>query len=408
MKKLFLTSIASIFLSVALVTPAFAGFKDVDGNASYNWAKPSIDVMNERGVLTGYPDGTFRPAMSVTKAQFTVMVYRLFPLLHHPDPQAISGVPVNHWASKEFSELYSTIWPIYAADVQDFNSDSEYVYKPDKQMTRWEVMMTLDALFARMDGLDFDLLASSEIANQLSAIKDIPVTKYASYDTYEQKNLPISLMSPKMDMTGNNTNTDWATDLDYLKASALYRFVKHGIITPNSNGYFYPNKAVSRAEIVTILNRMLTVVGEEYAYIEEQEDESLSGSYLHPGGETGFGGTLQSNDIYETIILAEAPEWAERPGTKLENVKIRIHSAYPMDVFVTVNGETTKYTYEQFSNNSTITLSARGAKFIDVEGKARFPEQLDADGYYPVMIYVGDPEFDYSEYDDEWLFEERF
>ncbi|WMT43309.1 S-layer homology domain-containing protein [Paenibacillus sp. D2_2] len=110
MKKLLLTCMALMLMSATWISPVFAGFKDVDDNNKYNWAKSSIHDMNLRGILTGFPDGTFRPDQPVTKAEFTVMVYRLFPLLRNPgvDTITIPWVPENHWASREFAELYST------------------------------------------------------------------------------------------------------------------------------------------------------------------------------------------------------------------------------------------------------------------------------------------------------------
>ncbi|MHA7966851.1 S-layer homology domain-containing protein [Paenibacillus sp. CAU 1782] len=401
MKKMLLSCMAFVLLSVLWATPAFASFKDVDGNARYAWAKASIDEMNARGVLTGYPDGTFKPADAVTKAQFTVMIYRLFPLLRHPDPVAIPGVPANHWASKEFAELYSTIWPIYAADEQDFNDESDYSYKPDKKMTRWEVMMTLDALFADVDAPELYDLSTQDLMKELSRIKDVAFVKHASYDAFEAQVKAISLMHPKLELAYADGELEYATDLDYVKGAALYRYTKLGIMTPDASGKFYPDRTVTRAETVTILNRLLAIAGEDYAY--EEEEEQLSGYFLTgTGGELGFGGTLQSGNVYSNIVLQEAPEWYDNVGAVLEQVSMRIKSDYAMDVYVTINDQTTKYNYEQFSNNNRVIIDVAGVKTFFVEGKPRFPEQLDEDGYYPVMIYVGDPEAPVYEDDDEW------
>lgn len=411
MKKMILTCMAFILLSAVWATPALAGFKDVDGNTRYAWAKASIDEMNERGVLTGYPDGTFRPSEAVTKAQFTVMIYRLFPLLRHPEPEAIPGVPANHWASKEFSELYSTIWPIYAADEQDFyvdeqayddeSEESAFSYQPDKKMTRWEVMMTLDALFERVDVDGFYDMSTEEALKKLAQIKDVPFLKHANGEAFEKQVTSISLMHPKVDVVTVDGQLGFATDLDFVKAAALYRYSGLGIMTPDADGKFYPDRTVTRAETVTILNRLLAIAGEDYAY--EEAEEELSGYFLHGlGGELGFGGSLLHSDISATIILKEAPEWYDNPGAVLETASVRIESDYPVDLFVTINGQTTKYNYEQFANNNRVVFDVKGVQSFDVEGKARYPEQMQEDGYYPVMIYVGDPDAPIYDEDDDW------
>jgi len=386
--------------------PVFASFKDVDGNPRYVWAKASIEEMNKRGVLTGYPDGTFKPAEAVTKAQFTVMIYRLFPLLRHPEPQAIPGVPDNHWASKEFTELYSTIWPIYAADEQNFISEEDdYYYKPEKKMTRWDVMMTLDALFDKVDTPELYDLSTPEVLKELSRIKDIAFLKHASYEAFDNKVKSISLMQPKVELVTDEGELRFASDLDYVKGAALYRYTKLGLMTPDASGKFNPDRIVTRAEAATVLNRLLGIAGEDYAY--EEEEEGLTGYFLYgTGGELGFGSNLQSGDVSATINLMEAAEWQANPGSVLEQIAVRIKSDYPMDIFITMNGQTTMYTYELFTNDNRVTIDVKGVKTFYIEGKPRFPEHLEEEGYYPVMIYVGDPDSPVTDDDDDWYLED--
>ncbi|MCA1489292.1 S-layer homology domain-containing protein, partial [Bradyrhizobium sp. IC4061] len=47
-----------------------------DVGASYGWATSSIMLMSNKQILTGYPDGRFRPEKAVSKAEWTTMVYR--------------------------------------------------------------------------------------------------------------------------------------------------------------------------------------------------------------------------------------------------------------------------------------------------------------------------------------------
>ena len=51
-----------------------AGFKDTAGN----WAEETIEKMHELGIVGGYPDGTFQPGNPITRAEATVMMYRLY------------------------------------------------------------------------------------------------------------------------------------------------------------------------------------------------------------------------------------------------------------------------------------------------------------------------------------------
>jgi len=49
--------------------------QDIQGH----WAQPCIELLLQEGVLSGYPDGTFRPEQAVTRAEFAAMVCKAFP-----------------------------------------------------------------------------------------------------------------------------------------------------------------------------------------------------------------------------------------------------------------------------------------------------------------------------------------
>ena len=65
-----------IFLlcSFTWATEASANFKDVPSNAEY---KEAIEWAIKNGIISGYPDGTFKPLLDVTEPQFLKMYIRL-------------------------------------------------------------------------------------------------------------------------------------------------------------------------------------------------------------------------------------------------------------------------------------------------------------------------------------------
>ncbi|OKH34330.1 S-layer protein [Calothrix sp. HK-06] len=81
-------------------------FPDV---ASNYWAQPYIQRLAERNIITGYPDGTFRPEKSVDRDEFAAIVRKAFDV--EPIRQIQSGavykdVPVGYWASRPIEEAY--------------------------------------------------------------------------------------------------------------------------------------------------------------------------------------------------------------------------------------------------------------------------------------------------------------
>ena len=65
--------IFAVLFFILLRVNASASFRDVpDGY----WCETPVTEMERRGYITGYADGTFRPANPVTAAQFVVIVAR--------------------------------------------------------------------------------------------------------------------------------------------------------------------------------------------------------------------------------------------------------------------------------------------------------------------------------------------
>lgn len=71
-------------------------FSDVSQGA---WYKRYIDMLVTRGILSGYPDGTFRPHKNVSRAEFSKMLCLAKDWAQESTPTApFSDVPVDHWA----------------------------------------------------------------------------------------------------------------------------------------------------------------------------------------------------------------------------------------------------------------------------------------------------------------------
>jgi len=95
----------SLVLGLATSTPAQTKPQDIQGH----WAQSCITSLLQQRVLTGYPDGTFRPNTAVTRAEFSTLVRRAFPLLGQVrNPATFQDVPTNHWAFLGIQYTYQT------------------------------------------------------------------------------------------------------------------------------------------------------------------------------------------------------------------------------------------------------------------------------------------------------------
>ena len=86
-------AVFAVLLIILSCVSASASFRDVpDGY----WCETPIIEMERRGYITGYADGTFRPASPVTAAQFVVIVARCADLKPVPGDNTQAN---GHWAA---------------------------------------------------------------------------------------------------------------------------------------------------------------------------------------------------------------------------------------------------------------------------------------------------------------------
>jgi uncharacterized lipoprotein YddW (UPF0748 family) len=74
-----------------------------------HWAQPCIQQLAQKQIISGYPDGTFRPNAVVTRAEFAAMIRKAFP--NAPEVrQAVQfvDVPTKYWAAEAIRKAYST------------------------------------------------------------------------------------------------------------------------------------------------------------------------------------------------------------------------------------------------------------------------------------------------------------
>lgn len=73
MRNALFAGLTAALLSVGTVAPAFADTY-TDSNKISDWSADHIEILTELGVITGYPDGTFRPAANITREEMAVML----------------------------------------------------------------------------------------------------------------------------------------------------------------------------------------------------------------------------------------------------------------------------------------------------------------------------------------------
>ncbi len=94
-----------IMLGLPLTDPAHQTFSDVPpGDADYQF----IETAHTHGIVTGFPDGTFQPSQSVTRVQgaMEVMRARGYALIDPPHP-TFSDIPTSYFAYQHIETAHA-------------------------------------------------------------------------------------------------------------------------------------------------------------------------------------------------------------------------------------------------------------------------------------------------------------
>jgi hypothetical protein len=77
-------------------------FPDVQGH----WAQRFIEPLAAQDIIRGFPDGTFRPEVPVTRAEFAALIQKAFGQNLTPGSVRFVDVPITHWAYDAIDQAY--------------------------------------------------------------------------------------------------------------------------------------------------------------------------------------------------------------------------------------------------------------------------------------------------------------
>lgn len=126
MKRLFSFVLAVVMLA-ALVVPASAGFSDAAEISILD--TEAVEVLSDLKVITGFPDGSFKPAETLTRAQAAKILCCIELGTEEADALSATGstfsdVPATHWANK-FVEYCASKGIVAGVGSGKFNPDGK-------------------------------------------------------------------------------------------------------------------------------------------------------------------------------------------------------------------------------------------------------------------------------------------
>ncbi|HEY9666135.1 MAG TPA: S-layer homology domain-containing protein [Coleofasciculaceae cyanobacterium] len=106
-------------------------FSDVSDNS---WARRFIQRLNTRNIVVGFPDGSFRPEKYATRAEFAVMLEKVFDPENSENSSNFKDLSADYWAYDAIKSV-SKMGILKGYPAGDF--------RPDQPVTRAEVLVAL-------------------------------------------------------------------------------------------------------------------------------------------------------------------------------------------------------------------------------------------------------------------------
>lgn len=240
MKKLFSAVIALTMLISAMNVNVFASnieFSDTTGH----WAENTINKWADKGIISGYPDETFKPDNPVTRAELAKILTLAFDLQPSEFVYSDRDLSEDAWYYNYLICAGKYI-PNYAlSEINEKNQpyiDNKTVnsFLPEQNAMRMHIAESLVEIKKEKEQLNVNVPDISVVKDELNkAFKD------ADYE-----NLMASHGMIPENVRRMFEYTYLANELDIMQG--------------DTDGYFRPYDDVTRAEVIIMLDRMLNIV----------------------------------------------------------------------------------------------------------------------------------------------------
>ena len=117
-----------------------------------DWYNTAVSTLSSMGIITGYPDGTFRPNAAITRAEFAAITARFD---NDGDKTAAKFSDIaTHWAKDEISIAYNNGW---------ITGYPDGTFGPQRDITRAETMTLVNRVLNRQPETEDDLLPNMTV-----------------------------------------------------------------------------------------------------------------------------------------------------------------------------------------------------------------------------------------------------
>ncbi|SHH68034.1 conserved repeat domain-containing protein, partial [Anaerosphaera aminiphila DSM 21120] len=156
--------------SLIISATSSKGYSDVKGA---DWYSNAVAQATNKGIMEGYPDGSFKPNKAITRAEFAAAVSRFASL--SSSGSSFGDVSSSHWAKRFIDSAYANGW---------VNGYPDGTFRPDRNISREETVTILNKKHERYADKEF----IKDNINSIKKYSDVEMSRWSYYDIQEASN----------------------------------------------------------------------------------------------------------------------------------------------------------------------------------------------------------------------------
>ncbi|MFW6358911.1 MAG: S-layer homology domain-containing protein, partial [Chroococcales cyanobacterium] len=253
---------------IEVLTTGPSEFKDISGH----WAEVFISALVERGLISGFPDGTFKPEANLTRAEYAAIIAKTFDLPRQlgANTAGFSDVPSDFWG---FAAIQK------AAAMKFIAGFPNGTFRPQNKLTRVQALVSLvsglglsggnvNVLSVYSDRAQIPSYATNAIAtaterrmvvnypqpHTLDPMRDITRAEIAAlvYQALVATNQAKAIASPYI-VNADSYLPSFADIQDHWASDFIRRLASLDLINGFMDGTFKPNDPINRAQYAALI-----------------------------------------------------------------------------------------------------------------------------------------------------------
>lgn len=303
---------AAIAASASVSVLAAKTFPDVENDSTVSWARTYINSMVEKGYISGYEDGTYKPYNSVTRLEMLALMARVIGCNDSKNDTLIESAVEKYesmlkpfelpWGQKEIS------WLLYRGVITETDLTT-YL----KGTLKSEPMMRYEAA--------------------VIMTKAMGAEEAAKNSTYT--------------LTYNDATQIPASVRQYVKY-----VTEEGLMSGMDGGNFSPNTSVVRSQMAVILSRIDEALGLEYYEVNITDVDEKSVTYIDDNNKSN---TIDFDDNAKANIAGEPSKLTDIPEGIAALITVKNGKAYFIDTLTSVPDDEFQAVYVAKVTSNTLT-----------------------------------------------------